>query len=383
MKNWKIGIVKDTSKQILGLHGHHLAFLGLPGVEISALVESNTEDLQQKMEQVKAKRHYLTIAEMLEKEELDIVVITSRHPHEHLEQIRMVAEKGCHIHCEKPLSADLNEADEIVEIVEKNKIKLCMAHPSRYGLGILTMKKMVEAGEIGDPMTIYSRGKNDHRGGGEDLMVLGTHVLDIQSFFFGSPEYIMADVAQNGKPLVKTDRLETVEPLGLTAGDEIFAYYRYPGGVRGILESKRGYFDKSENTIHMGTTVIGTKGALSMRFCDGNMPEAKLMISRTPGPLEANACFEEVPLTEERIIPGAEPLDYSLQKFAAGAAWFFESNRYAAWDLMCAIEEDRLPVSNVYNGRLTLEMIYGIYASSLSRSVVNFPLTERIHPLII
>jgi len=380
-KKWKIGIVQDTSKQILGLHGHQFAFHGLSGVEIVALVESNTEDLQQKMDLVGARRHYPSISDMLDKEELDIVILTSRHPYEHLEQIRMVAEKGCHIHCEKPMSADLKEADEIVEIVEKNQIKLCMAHPSRYGLGILTMKKMVEAGEIGTPMKIYGRGKNDHRGGGEDLMVLGTHILDIQTFFFGIPEYVMADVTENGRPIVKTDRTETVEPLGPTAGDEIFAYFRYPEDVRGIFESNRGYFDSKDNAIHMGTTVIGTKGALSMRFCDGNMPEAKLMISRTPGPLEANSCFEEVPLTEERIIPGAEPLDYSLQKHAAGAAWFFESNRYAAWDLIRAIEEDRQPVSNVYNARLTLEMIYGIYASSISRGAVNFPITNRTHPL--
>ena len=142
-KSWRIGIVKDTSNQILGLHGHDLAFCGLPGIEIVALVESNTEDIQQKMSHVRAKRHYLTISAMLAKEMLDIVVLTSRHPHEHLEQIRAVAEKGCHIYCEKPMSASLEEADEIVEIVEKNHVKLCMGHPSRYGSGILRMKQML------------------------------------------------------------------------------------------------------------------------------------------------------------------------------------------------------------------------------------------------
>jgi len=48
---------------------------------------------------------------------------------------------------------------------------------------------------------------------------------------------------------------------------------------------------------------------------------------------------------------------------------------------MRAIDEDRQPVSNVYNARLALEMIYGIYASHLSRGVVEFPLTDRTHPL--
>ena len=60
---------------------------------------------------------------------------------------------------------------------------------------------------------------------------------------------------------------------------------------------------------------------------------------------------------------------------------FLEGNRYAAWDLIRSIEEDRQPVSNMYNARLALEMIYGIYASHLSRKTMNFPLTDRNHPL--
>ena len=45
--------------------------------------------------------------------------------------------------------------------------------------------------------------------------------------------------------------------------------------------------------------------------------------------------------------------------------FFIGANHFAAWDLIRAIEEDRLPVSNIYNARKTLEMIYGIYASHL------------------
>ena len=63
------------------------------------------------------------------------------------------------------------------------------------------------------------------------------------------------------------------------------------------------------------------------------------------------------------------------------ARFFLESNRFATWDLMGAIEEDSQPVSNMYNARLALKMIYGIYASHLSCSVVNFPLADRAHPL--
>jgi len=98
---------------------------------------------------------------------------------------------------------------------------------------------------------------------------------------------------------------------------------------------------------------------------------------------EDDSCFEDVPLTEDRVIPDAAPLEYSLggQKDIPRVKMFLQSNRFAVWDLMRAIEENRQPVSNVYNARLALEMIYGIYASHLSRGVVSFPLTDRAHPL--
>jgi len=382
-KIWKVGIVKDKSKPSLGLHATHVAFRGLPDVEVVGLVDSNTDDIEQKLSFTQAKRHYLTLQDMLDNESPDIVVLCSRHPYDHLEQIRAVAERGCHIYCEKPISVTLPEADEIVGLAEKHGIKIAMAHYCRYDLPHLTMKKMVEAGDIGDPITIYGRGKNDHRGGGEDLITLGTHILDLETFFFGTPEYVFGDVTTNGRPITRDDVNEaTVEPIGPAAGDEVFAYFRFPGGVRGVFESKRGLRDGTPAS-HMGITVIGTKGTLSIRFEDGKSAIRPLRISRLPGPPEDESEFEVVPLTEYRTIPGAEPLDYSLcgQTDIPHAKLFLTSNRFAVWDLMRAIEENRQPVSNIYNARLAVEMIQAIYASSLSRTVVTFPLEDRTHPL--
>ena len=375
MKSWKIGIVQDTSKPMLGFHGLHNAFRGLPGVEIVAHVDSNTENLEAKMA-YGAKRHYLSYQEMMDKEKPDIVVLCSRHPYDHFEQIKAAAERGIHIYCEKPMCVSLEEADKIVELAEMHHIKICMAHPARYALAFRTMKKMIDAGEIGTPMRIYGRGKCDHRGGGEDLIVLGTHILDLQTFFFGTPEYVFADVTTDGKPIRKGDRKETVEPLGSVAGNEVFAYFRFPSDVCGTFESRHGLLNRENEIIYMGITVTGTKGTLSMRFND-NMPvESKLRISRIPAPPEDYTCYEEISIVETRSIPGAKPLDYSLcgTMNIPGKPFFLESNRFAVWDLMCAIVEDRLPLSNQHNARLVQEMIYGIYASHLSGQRVSFPL---------
>lgn len=384
MKNWKIGIVKDTSAPMLGLHGLHNAFRGLPGVEVVAHVDSNPENIQEKMKFSCAKKHYLNYVEMLDHEDLDIVVLCSRHPADHFEQIKVAAERGINIYCEKPMTFSLKEADAIIELAGKHHIKICMAHPSRYALAFRTMKAMIESGEIGTPLSVYGRGKCDHRGGGEDLIVLGTHILDLETFFCGAPEFVWADITTTGKPIVKTDRAKTVEPLGPVAGENIYSVFRFPGGVNGIFESRRGLYDYDNDINNMGISVTGTAGTLAMLFDDRiNSSKRHLRISRHAPQPDGLDCFEDVQLKEDRLIPGAEPLDYS---FCGGldipvAPFFLEANRFAAWDLIQSIKENRLPVSNQYNGRLAVEMISGIYASHLARKTIYFPLADRNYPL--
>ena len=381
-KHWNVAVVKDSSKPMLGLHGLHTAFRGLPNVEVVAHVDACTEDLPRKLAQTQAKRHYKTLPDMLANESPDIVALCSRHPGDHLEQIRQVAEKGCHIYCEKPVSVFLEEADEVAHIVETTGIKLAMAHPARHDLAFRTMARMIEAGDIGTPLNALGRGKCDHRGGGEDLIVLGTHILDLMVYFFGAPESVMGDVRVDGRFATLSDQVNTVEPIGPSLGDEVFAAFSFPDGVRGVFESRQGLLKSGQLAPHMGLCVMGTEGTLSLRFDDGG--RQPLLISRQTGFPETITDFEEVPLCEERAVPGAEPLDYSLCKLpdVPRAPWFLEANRFAAWDLIRAIEEDRPPQSNIENARLVVEMIQGIYAAYLSRRAVDFPVSDRNHPLL-
>lgn len=382
-KLWRVAILKDTSKPMLGLHALHVAFRGLPDVEIVALVDSNPAGIREKMAWAQARRHYLDYGEMLDRERPNIVVLCSRHPGDHLAQIRAAAARGCHVYCEKPLTADLREADEIAALADRHGIKVCVAHPARYDLAFLTMKRLVEAGAIGTPLTAWGRGKCDHRGGGEDLIVLGTHILDLQTFFFGPPESVLAEVTRRGRPIVRADREEkTVEPVGPAAGDDVFACFRFAHGVRGVFQSRRGLPGPAAGVVQMGLTVAGTAGALSLGFNDAAAPACTLRLSRGAQPPERGAVFEAVPLTETRVIPGADPVDYTLRgPDIPEARFFLDANRFAVWDLMRAIEEDRQPVSNVRNAGLVQEMIQGVYASALRGRRVEFPLADRRHPL--
>lgn len=370
---WKVGIIFDTAGHGRGSHGTHLAFRGLPGVEIAALADSRLDGIEERMNEAGAARHYQNWREMLDREELDIVVLGSREPGDHLEVIECAAAHGCHILCEKPMAADLETADRIVALATAGRIKIAIAHLGRYSLIFRTMKKLIEAGAIGRPLTFYGRGKEDERGGGEDLMVLGTHILDLGCYLFGAPETVTGHVYTAGRPLQRTDRTPTSEPIGPAAGDDIFAFFRFPGGINGLFESRRNLFQGKQ--VRMGITVAGSEGALAMRYDDG---ERFLRITHSPFPPEDEAHFEKVPLQEEWTIPGAEPIDYAKCRYMK---YFVDNNRFAAWDLLQAITEDRPPLASAADARLVQEMIQGIYASQLAGGTLRFPLSDRKHPL--
>lgn len=382
-RSWKIGIVKDTTQPMLGLHGLHVAFRGLPGVEVAALVDANPDGIAERLRAVGAQRHYLRLDEMLDREHPDIVVLCSRHPADHLPQIRAAVERGVHVYCEKPMTADLGEADRIVALAESHRARICVAHPARYASAYRTMKRMLDDGAIGRPLTAYGRGKCDHRGGGEDLLVLGTHILDLQAFLFGPPLQVWGEVTTDGRSVTRDDRIPTSEPIGPTAGTDVVATFSFANGVHGIFESHRGCAVPGSNTVIMGLSVTGDRGSLSLRFNDRAQPVCDLLLSRQPVSPDdgANGVPVPVQLTE---VADAEPLDFTLcgQPDIPQAPFFLEANRNAAIDLMTSITANRQPLSNIYTARTALEMIYGIYASHLDARRVAFPLLSRAHPLL-
>jgi hypothetical protein len=83
------------------------------------------------------------------------------------------------------------------------------------------------------------RGKEDHRGGGEDLWVLGSHILDLMRFFVGDATDCHAVVTQAGHQVTKADIVDGNEGLGPLAGDTITARYSFPNGVVGHFSSFR------------------------------------------------------------------------------------------------------------------------------------------------
>ena len=371
MKTWRVAVVDHYRKRAKGDHGTHMAFAGLPNVEVVAVADPDEESRLATQHDTEAPRAYRDWAELLDREKPDIVCVCSRLPTQHLDVIVGATEAGCHIYCEKPLSVSLAEADRMIEAADVAGARLAVGHLARHAPVFQKARDLIQSGSIGQPLSVFCRGKEDDRGGGEDMLVLGSHLLDVARFFFGDPQWVFGHVTTEGHDFTLADVREPTEPLGPVGGDNITALYGFADGVRGQFESRRGLFDGGE--VRMGITVVGSEATLSVRYDN----ERNLRIRRSRRPGEDGGEFEVIPTPPTPDPPGATPLEGT----SGIGGYFARSNRLAALDLLAAIEEEREPVASGRDARWSLEMIHGAYASHLERRAMPLPLTDREHPL--
>ena len=141
---------------------------------------------------------------------------------------------------EKPMCRTLVEADEMVQACEKHHVKLAIAHQTRYSPRVQQIREMIAGGRLGDLLELRGRGKEDARGGGQDLMVLGTHVMDLMRFLAGDARWCFATVLQDGKPAdEEPTSARAARAWGRSLGDHIQATYGFDKGVQGTFGTHR------------------------------------------------------------------------------------------------------------------------------------------------
>src|SRR5262245_52642369 len=136
-----------------GDYGHMAGvFAEFPSVTMVAVADPVEKARLQHAERVKAPRHYADFREMLEKEKPDIVGIgpnRKTYSAQRLEMIQAAAEVGAHVMVDKPHARSLQEADQIIALAEKHKIKGVVYHPVRIAPAAVRLKKLVDDGLIG------------------------------------------------------------------------------------------------------------------------------------------------------------------------------------------------------------------------------------------
>jgi len=367
-RKWRVGVVTRAGEK--GGHGVERAFAGLPGVEIVAVADADPDSRARVQASTGARAGYADAEELLRRERPDILCLCSRTPVGRLALVEAAAAAGCHLYCEKPMAASLTEADRMIAVADAAGVRFAVAHLGRHAAVFRAARAMVRDGSIGRLLALHGRGKEDERGGGEDLIVLGTHILDLFRFLAGDPQWVFGDVRTGGRPMRRADARPPSEPVGPVAGDDLLALYGFADGVRATFESRRGL---SARGPRMGLTIVGTEATLAVRYTG----DRRLRICRAPTPPEEGGEFVNVDVPPAADIPGAGP----LQPVGPEGFWFPVANRAAALDLIAAIEEGRDPLASARDARWALEMALGVHAAHLAGSALPLPLMSRGHPL--
>lgn len=338
-------------------HGLHLAFQGIENVQVVAVADPDEAGRQKAAAESGAPRAYAEYREMLEKERPEIVSVCPRWTDGHLDMVLACLEAGAHVYCEKPMTATLEEGDQILDVARTTGRKVAVAHQGVYLPGAEKIRQLLGEGRIGRLEAIRAYGKADHRGGGEDMIVLGTHLFNLMRFIAGDVAWVSAQITVAGRPITRADARQPTEPVGRVMGDCVNSTFAFKSGVAGFFESRR---DSPAVASRFGLEIVGSEGCLAVR---GAAADA-LAFSRHPNvwPPDSAREWESIPLPEVK------------NSLALG-------NQRAIRDLIAAIEADREPISSAADAVAALEMVLGAYEFQITGEQVFLPMRRRKHPL--
>jgi predicted dehydrogenase len=364
-KTYRAGIIGRTGK---GDYGHKLdtAFIGLPNVEIASVADWDEAGLKAAHQRTGATRAYRDYRDMLAREQLDLVVVAPRWVDCHHDMVVACAEAGVRgIFCEKSFSATLAEADAMMVTCQQRGVRVVVAHRRASAYEQLA-KKQIDEGLIGQVQVMRAQGKGDHRSGGQDLMILGTHLLESMRHIAGSEvAWAMGHVSQDGRDVTAADAREGGEGLGLVAGNELSGYYVFQNGIRAHFES-RPVLPRGQHTSSrwFGFEVYGTEGILSVR----NSPAGELYVYPHGMWLPDDAEIKWERMWIDRWERCPDPMH--------------ASNQMIVNELIAAIESDRdvVTAASGEDARAALEMAVAIPESHRLGGRVAFPLANRENP---
>ena len=352
-----VGVIGHTGQGNYG-HGEDTVWLKIPQTRIIAVADADPKGLAEEAKKLGGVKAYADYRTMLAEAKPDIAAICPRHIHEHRDMIVAAIEAGVKgIYVEKPFVRTLAEADEIVRLCADKGVKLAIAHRNRYHPVLDVVKQLVAAGEIGELKAVRVRGKQDHRGGGLDLWVLGGHGFNLATLFTGPAISCEATILMEGRPATKADIRLGDEGVGPIVGDEIHARYETQSGIPLYFDSKKGSWSKG---TPFGARLIGTKGVISLQ-----VDEEPLAILERDGkktPITTGGIGKPEPIKDIKLVNGG--------------------HHGAVHDLVAAIAEKREPLCGPKAGLETVELTLGVFASfAAGGKKVSLPLADRQHPL--
>lgn len=378
---YRVAVIGSTGQGDYG-HGLDTAFVGVDRADVVAVADSDPAGLRRAGERLNVAVLFADFREMLDRVKPDVVCIGPRWVSQRVEMLQAAAAAGCHVYCEKPFVADLLSADVIARALQQHNVRLAMAHQWRAMPPVQRALADIRSGKYGRVLRMRARPKDDARGGGEELLVHGTHWFDLMIALAGPPRWVSGHIRVKGREATKDDRREGSEPVGPICGDSVVAVFGFEDGVLGFFDSTANTAPSSRRSASHQQLKPAWDSVYSLTIeCE----DAVLQL-RQPGDVfvyPANGVLPDLEQLQWKKL-WIEDWHFTPEHLPRPIRqeWLAIGNRMLAKDLLDAIDRQRDPLSPLRHALWITEMVQGVYASHFADGRrLPIPLTERAHPL--
>ena len=183
-----------------------------PGFNFYGVWERTKNLAQEKYPGVKTFR---SLEELLADRNIELVIVNTPSV-THYDYAMQVIQAGKHLIVEKPFTATVLQAEELIAAAKEKNVKLSVYHNRRYDSDYRTIKKILNEGLLGKiieaeihydryvPELSYKIHKETPTPGVGALYDLGSHLIDQALQLFGMPVALFADITIN-RPGSKVD----------------------------------------------------------------------------------------------------------------------------------------------------------------------------------
>lgn len=183
---------------------------------------------------------------------------------------------GKHVLCEKPMAITSEEADAMVRTAKETGLKLSVGYMSRFGDDAQLLKRMIEAGELGEiyyaeALAVRRRGVptwgvflSKEKQGGGPLIDIGTHSLDLTLWLMGDyskPVSVLGSSYRKLAPLGGYNIWGAWDPESYEVEDSAFGLVKLESGATVLVKSSWAL--NVEKDQH-GSVLCGTKAGASL-----------------------------------------------------------------------------------------------------------------------
>lgn len=202
---------------------------------------------------------YTDYKKMLQKEDLDIVVITTP-PFIHVECAKEAMLKGCDVFMEKPLTTEYEKAKDFFSFCEKRKELVQVGFSNRFVPTIAYAKALVTEGRIGKINNVkahmyiadvFKKNEgwryNKAVSGGGVLIDFGIHMVDLLGWYFGEISELTAETKQ-----IYSEQVE----------DEVYANINFKNGITCELDTS--WSKENYRKAYPNMRIYGENGSIDV-----------------------------------------------------------------------------------------------------------------------